>query len=65
MYPQFSLFEVRVTEKQFNYFLAIGSLQQTLPCMVVTGDKGVVGTGLYLVISDACLYTLNLKHLSF
>ena len=64
MYPQFSLCEVHVTEKHFHCFLGIGSLQQTLPCLVVTGDKGLVSTVLYLVISDTCFYILNLKHLS-
>jgi len=62
MYTQFSLCEVHVMETQFHCFMAMGSLPQTLPCLVVTEDKGVVGTGLYLVISDACLYSVfNLK----
>jgi len=62
MYTQFSLCEVHVTETQFHFFMAMGSLPQTLPCLVVTEDKGLVGTGLYLVISDACLYSVfNLK----
>ena len=55
-----------MTEKEFRCFMAISSLPQKLPCLVVTGDKGLVGTGLYQVISDACLHRciLHLKHLS-
>jgi len=45
--------------------MAIGSLPQTLPCLVVTVDQGLVGTGLFLVISVACSYILQLKLLSF
>jgi hypothetical protein len=49
MYTQFILCEVQVTEKQFPFFMAMGSLPQTLPCLVVTGDQGLVGTGLFIV----------------
>jgi hypothetical protein len=63
-YTEFSPCEVHVTETQFRCFVAIGSLPQTLPRLVVTVDHELDGTGLNLVTSDASLYILHLKRLS-
>jgi hypothetical protein len=63
MYTQFSLREVHVTEIHVRCFMAKDSLPQTLPFLVVTGDPILAATGLFPVISNACLYILHLKRL--
>lgn len=63
MYTQFSLRKEHVTDIRLRCFMAKASLPQTLPFLVVTGDQVLATTGLFPVISDACLYTLHLKRL--
>jgi hypothetical protein len=63
MYTQFSLHEEHVTEIHLRCFMAKASLPQTLPFLVVSGDQILAATGVFPVISDACLYLVHLKRL--